>query len=115
MTMTKLSNALRRGAKKHKQGFDDYTVEIDGELCTCAWGAIAVGKIRKAHPTEEEISALACNLYTEYDGGPPIACPICTPLGAPGHNSLADTIASLNDKHHWTREQIADWLQEQGY
>jgi hypothetical protein len=38
----------------------------------------------------------------------PVKCPGCDKLTSP--RSLEKVIVDLNDRHKWTREQIADWL-----
>lgn len=37
-----------------------------------------------------------------------VSCPVCFT-----HTTLRRTIICLNDNHRWTREQIADWLDEE--
>lgn len=106
----KFSMAIRLGAMLRPQGFGDL------------WTA----KVSEAQPTVIEscalgaaFDALGCGCDDPWRGNPPIAiavwllqpatCPLCPNL--PGQRQ--GLIVHLNDNHRWTREQIADWVQEQ--
>lgn len=94
--VTKLSEAIRIGAKIRPQGFTD--LFADGKSCALgaayegATGSMCAnyeyGKITKQFPVIGNGSSL---------------------------NSLGEKIYRMNDYQRKTREQIADWLAEQGY
>lgn len=51
----------------------------------------------------EELSASLPGSHVSVD------CPVCDK--SPHRELLPDIIIHINDEHHWTREQIADWLE----
>jgi len=92
----KLSEAIRIGAKMHPQGFDRYiSVDDHGQLVTCALGAAA--QARGILDVGDLCSAF----------------PILNQLASP-HSGLTvfRHIQRLNDFKHWTRERIADCVEE---
>lgn len=102
----KLSEAIRLGSMVHPQGFGkSRQVDYRGITHTCALGAVttAIG-----NPAYEAMHVLlpalnwmstcpACNLFSRSPG-----------VGA----GMPILIAHLNDSHHWTREAIADWVEQ---
>jgi len=107
----KFSAAIRLGATFHPQAF--------GSLCsrdehfqvsrTCALGAgmEALGYLVTEFAFQEFIKDGIVNRFglLQLDG-----CPMCSTKVGPTFN----VIAHLNDKHGWTREAIADWLEQKG-
>lgn len=95
----KLSEAIRKGATYAPQAFDTY-VETNG--ATCALGAAYQGvKGNTATNTDVvgEIWEVFPQLATEIDV----------------RGDLFAVITFMNDKEHKSREEIADWLAQQGY
>lgn len=90
----RLSEAIRLGAMLKPQAFGEYNT---GNT-TCALGAAM------------DASNLRCSeelhvLWSWIDGT--AMCPAC----ADGERHIGHIIAAhLNDRHRWTREQIADWV-----
>lgn len=99
----KLSEAIRKGAKLRPQCT---TGRFFGNIGTCALGA-AVEAVT-GHPHHTDGTALAV-LHKEWKflnprkKGDGIAL-----------SSIGQKIVQMNDNEHMTREQIADWLAEQG-
>jgi hypothetical protein len=101
----KLSEAIRLGSALRKQAFDAYFVDSR----SCAIGAAAeamgcaYGDRPSAHMLLHHFPAL---LYTStYPCG-------CNFEDQQGLVSLVETIIiHLNDRHHWTRERIATWIE----
>lgn len=88
----KLSAAIRVGAKLRPQGFG--IAFGDGKSC-------ALGAAYEAHFGEQ------------YTGGKFFPFTLMgQTFGIDG--SIIDAIWNKNDKHRWTREHIADWLESQG-
>jgi hypothetical protein len=112
----KLSEAIRAGAKIRPQCHGGLFQIDGGEIKSCALGAALEGAGLYT-PSEEEIlaSTTLLNKWSELGGGDYL-CP------SPRHPSedteefhLEILIEHLNDVHRWTRERIADWLEEKGY
>lgn len=93
----KLSEALREGAKKHKQHFGYYEGPDDSR---CAVGAIfsALGMDRIWESTRMYREALPILFDSEFD--------------VEG-NSLMDQIIALNDGERKSFEEIAQWLESE--
>lgn len=119
----KLSEAIRAGAAMRPQGFHDYIRWIPDDagntvVCTCALGAAYEASTGQLPPSVDELDAA--------DGptsNPPsvlkqfadvLRVQVQHPL-RPVQGDVAHTIVSLNDTYKWTRERIADWLEQQGY
>lgn len=118
----KLSEAIRLGSMMKPQGFGNI---FDG-ISTCAIGAAldANGKLdewkeRRCSPASFgtwgerwcNVYEWWCNVYTSLGISMHhkswAVCPVCGET-----NLLTSIIAThLNDKHKWTREQIADWIE----
>jgi hypothetical protein len=82
----RLSECIRIGAKMKPQGFESY----DFQGRTCAIGAA--------------MDAIGGNLSVLLDM-----------VGRSAFWHMHDQIVWKNDYERWTREQIADWLESQGY
>ena len=102
-----LANAIRDGAKRRpEQAFGDYFV---GRRASCALGAAYEGIYRLAaemegrRPTKDLVSFFDCL------EGRVQACPV---EGCKKRLLLSAMIVHLNDRHEWSREQIAAWLEQ---
>jgi hypothetical protein len=107
----KLSEAIREGAKLRPQGFGAFfTTDEDDKTCSCAVGAAIEALTGKTHVHDEEVAA------TIREGWELFKSARIAPGGA-YHDWLPRLldISKRNDIRHHTREQIADWLSEQGY
>lgn len=94
VTTLRLSEAIRLGAMLKPQAFGTW---FDGEG-TCALGAA----IDALGITESNVLLLAQTIVGRA------RCPVCGCDGAQFH-----LVPHLNDDHHWTRERIADWVEQQ--
>jgi hypothetical protein len=104
-----LASAIRAGASRRpEQAFGDYFV---GRRASCALGAAYEGMYRLAadmsgqRPTKDLTSFFDCLEGTIR------SCPV---EGCKKRLLLAAMIVHLNDHHSWSREKIADWLEENG-
>ncbi len=122
-----LAEAMRLGAMQTPQAFEDYANHNGG---TCALGAAMIGsgactmhQLLNLTGDEEDGLIAVYPILT----GQRVVCPHpdCKSFHyssiekrmvdcvMAGH--LSQIIAHLNDAHRWTRPQIADWLEAQGY
>ena len=127
MQQQKLSAYIREGAKKRPQAFDDYIriYQVDEdhawgpcEYRTCAIGAAYEGITGKMPKPDGEDRGLV--KATIYNATGIKGCKIPYPPESFGagfkiHPDILDLVTSLNDTEHWTREQIADYLESLGY
>ncbi len=90
----KLSQAIRLGATFHPQCITYYRVkDMEGKtIATCALGAAM-----------EALGPRSVGKSNIMERFPEIS------------NNLCDEIIKRNDRLYQTREQIADWLESQGY
>ncbi len=93
----RVHEAMRLGAMLDGQAF--YQLQ-DRDGNTCAMGAALKAATGKATWTDK---ALAFSAWMVRE---PAVCPACTFT-----DDVMNTVVHLNNHHHWTREQIADWLQ----
>jgi hypothetical protein len=121
----KLSEAIRKGATLHPQVFGCFVgwaqEEEDGTpiMGTCAIGA-AYEAITGNLPTnpfdDTTIEALLLDeideMNDEFGDERVIGYP--SQLGLTRHEEVTSVIACLNDFYAWKREDIADYLQEEG-
>lgn len=95
-----LSDAIRLGAMLKPQAFGGMLK--DGGTCALGAAADALGCLHSAMSPR-------CEIVTRYPWlsiRTQTVCPACS-----YRPQWFDTvIAHLNDEHHWTREQIADWV-----
>ena len=105
----KLSQLILEGARLTLPVQEHYSrQDIDGNVeYACALGAAVVGMFGKgigrvSFPMVEE--ALGKDLMRKAVYNPVTGKVV----------ELSDAIAELNDYHHWSRERIAEWLQEIG-
>jgi hypothetical protein len=103
-----LAAAIRVGAERRpEQAFGDYFV---GRRASCALGAAYEGMYRLAEdmggkrPTKDLTWFFDC-LESTFRW-----CPVD---GCKKHLVLSTMIVHLNDRHQWSREQIATWLEQQ--
>lgn len=122
-TIKRLAESMLEGAKKRPQ-----TVEVlfhradgldgnpNGEICSCALGAAWEGshpefdavkwyETRLTKPFNEVIGLSEVREYFDHFETIIVIDPT-DQIGA----KLDSIIIDLNDRHHWTREEIADWL-----
>ena len=102
----KLSEAIRLGAMNRPQAFGAF--EHRGGTCALGAACEAIGlsiEVANHAHISERLQSLFPVLRTQR-----VACPVC---GRVQHCSLASLIADLNDRHRWTREAIADWVESQ--
>lgn len=122
----KLSEAIRLGAMVHPQGFGalishDWNGDRSRIRETCALGAAWVASGGASHEAIVTADLVTWRGYTRAGGRILILdlpdawtgtlnlqtdCPERC-----GNGTLAGTIQHLNDQHHWTREQIADFVE----
>lgn len=111
MDKLSLANAIRLGSMLHPQGYHRYvksTTNPDRTVtvtATCALGAAAVA-IGKKRLTDNYADSLEY-WHSELSGRS--TCPVCPYIFASTRENI---IAHLNDHHKWTREDIADWVDQ---
>lgn len=94
------SEAIREGAKLRPQGFGE--LHANGKSCAIGAGREAIyGTTESEQEQYDEIRTLFPYLQTLSP------CPAC-----PLRMTLFIAAYHLNDFHEWTREAIADWLEE---
>ena len=105
-----LAEAIRKGAMQRPQAFEVYVGK--GSSSTCAVGAAFEGITGSIAPTIGDDEILEAMAQAGIGVEPRQPCPECghLTLDASGPLGILVTIFHLNDDHHWTREQIADWL-----
>ena len=100
----KLSEAIREGAKLRPQAYRDYFKE---------GGSCALGAAYEITHGQFEFQ-IGGSISVQLDNDFPA-------LNAPyvdhvlGEITIRHAITTRNDNLHWTREQIADWLEAQGF
>lgn len=125
----RLSDAIRKGAMQRPQivgymfyvpkeyvvgeatGVTGLIVSLkDGVLSSCALGAAWEGTYGEPQSGvfkwDEDMQRELKSVYPELTRA--VRCPVCPKDNGP--MSLESVIVDLNDLHHWTREEIADWL-----
>jgi hypothetical protein len=120
----RLSEAIRAGSKlrphntqsgyHEREGFDMERGEHIISSCALAAAAEAVNPLCAPDPCFVEDREAAIDKTLEVNFGVMLdtaaTCPVC-PLGHP--DNLFQVIAHLNDLHCWTREEIADFVEEE--
>ena len=107
MSKMKMSEAMRKGAKKSYQAF--HTLYKSGchqsHPYACAIGAMAIGfGFKKCDIIDRDYSDIDSRLGTKVEH------PINGSL-----LRIEDIIISLNDTHQWNRGRIARWLEKIGF
>jgi len=113
-----LADAIRLGSAQHPQAFGGYYEHNGGDVtAVCAVGAAMLvwgifhtrtGKLRRPSVVEDHVH----EVFAHYDlfKARGSACP---QVGCEAFlNTRLCLIAHLNDDHKWSREAIADWLDE---
>jgi hypothetical protein len=103
MKRMKLSTAIRKGAKlKPLQHFGDF-YNVD-RTASCAFGAACDAV--SADPTICDI----CDIFpiTSFTN---VECPECH-YPSFGRFEMIELVPHLNDTHRWTRERIADFVEQ---
>jgi hypothetical protein len=102
----KLSEAIREGAKLRPQTFGSFfDTNSENVVCSCTLGAAFEGKTGYVSLKLEYVNQLH-----------PVFPELATQVELNGlRRDLAQAVTQLNDGERWTREQIADWLEEKGY
>jgi hypothetical protein len=77
-------------------------------VCAIGASALVAGALRPLGPTRYQLSFEA--LYAAFPelATPDVACPHCGKRA-----TLHEVIVDLNDNHFWTREKVADWIEQQ--
>ena len=96
MTM-RLSEAISLGAMLHPQAFEMLR-SPDGQTCALGAALDAVGGPQSSY----------LDLYCHW---PDMLHLVVTHPVLGVRTFLEDAIAGLNDRHRWTREAIADWVE----
>jgi hypothetical protein len=119
---TKLSTLIRRGAQIRPQACGSFVYTVwplkngipTPETCTCALGAAYEALTGELPDPFASFDSITTFLQDSTDSQ-------WTEIPYPDETSLAkdtdqttDVVVSLNDYYHWTREQIADYLEQQG-
>ena len=95
-TTLKLSEAIRLGSMLKPQGFRCGSARM-GARQTCAFGA-AQDALGRVIGWDDPLTAI-------------VTTQVCPSCGGRQHSNLA-VVIHLNDDHRWTREQIADWVEQ---
>jgi hypothetical protein len=99
-----LAEAILEGAKRRpKQSFGTY---FDGKGGSCALGAAYEGIYLLPRNVGEAMPHRLDRFFHCLEN----VSRRC-PAGCKKHIPIGAMIIHLNDDHHWTREQIADWLE----
>lgn len=131
----KLSEAIREGAKKREQCFgtifaSQWEDTVDGppkmiECKSCAWGAALEGA-GLVNPATDDLDPdydeylekfdglMEAHLIDSYGTFGQVSCPEPACELADHQYDIPYMVEKLNDMHHWTREQIASWLEGLG-
>lgn len=96
----RLSDAIRLGAMLRPQTREDYFA--DGG--SCALGAAF--EAAKGYTRSEQMNFVECIEFPIL--GVPASCPVCN---RDTEDEAASVVVHLNDRHFWTREAIADWVE----
>lgn len=106
MSVIKLSEAIREGAKLRPQGRNAWFAEAKGgQIYSCALGAAYEALFGLPPKNENGLRLVGDKLesiYPELEDSTSAGIWLC------------NEISRRNDCMRQTREQIADWLQEQG-
>lgn len=121
----RISEAIRIGSLLRPQAFGAHFSE-DGGSCATGAAMEAIG-IEPAVPVITDVTTLIGNpIYVKWRATPgyvrrfDLVCPVCgdpcldkvyTICGNPSPGGLVAIIVHLNNEH-WTREQIADWVEQ---
>jgi len=102
-----LAAAIRKGAERRPdQAFGDYFV---GRRASCALGAAYEGMYRLAEDMDGRGPTKDLGWFFDCLENVVRFCPA---KDCRKHLVLSSLIVHLNDAHHWTRDEIATWLEE---
>lgn len=115
----KVSEAIREGAGFYKQGIDRLVHQCQGEWHVCAWGSAMI-HVLECPP--ERINPLSDADWDFFSGALDVDVNERIPLTLPipyapknwDEESLWWKVVRLNDDLRWSREQIADYLEQHG-
>lgn len=114
LEITKLSQAIREGAKLRPQITFLLFAEVpeeDGAIGSCAFGAAleALGRKADAMMPQSDVHVL---MHEHFPGllRQLVKHPVTGDV-----ETLYYVVTDLNDFKHWSREQSADWLEKLGY
>ena len=97
----KLSEAIRIGSKLHPQFFGQLRGWVGDRMGTCVLAA-AVDGLSKAHNGDMLLHQAWPIMLLR------VSCPACErPIDTIQHRMI-----HLNDDHRWSRETIADWVEQ---
>ena len=100
-----LADAIAAGARRRPQAFGAYFSDEGG---SCALGAAYEGAYALPRDAAHAVRPRLDRLFDCLENVRrrcPVGCKKRLPLNA--------IILHLNDDHHWTREQIVDWLKRE--
>lgn len=106
-----ISRLMREGSSilpKHKEEYFSYVDDTNIITGACAIGAAAIAALGSTKSCTE-LSSTAHHL-TCFFGKKQTIHPV-----KKVKENMAAIILDLNDFQNWTREQIADWLEKEGY
>lgn len=102
----KLSEAIREGAKKRPQSIGAMFEKSADGIKSCALGAAYEAV------TGRTDDCLQASIFIVRHFNSLSSHPETLPCGCyVGYIDLEDAIVHLNDKHSYSREQIADWVE----
>lgn len=107
----KLSQAIRVGASFREQAFGNFFQA--GKSCALGAALEALGIVKEVKQTTWGLSNSSCS---DAMGTLVQRFPFLKEIThrTPGED-YSQVIVDLNDHDEWSREKIADWLEEQGY
>lgn len=120
---TRLSEAIRLGAAVTRPAKFNWIQKLQGGLASpvytaCAMGAAYIGTFAITEDIERGLNAAARTGVGTLKAALRETYPVLLkeakhPEMMLGRNTwtVQDIIVSLNDSYHWTREQIADWVE----
>lgn len=125
--MIKFSEAMRLGAMLGPQAFG-YDFSGEEDAASCAFGAAVSGaglQIKSVQSVEDEepevVGELLRAKYARIAGYvllPPewgslrIIKAECCVAGCKYNDCVLGVVTHLNDNHRWTRQEIADWVEQ---
>ena len=109
----KLSEAIRLGAMLHPQAFDAFRTP-EGHTCVMAAAADAAGLVttpgRSPMPALRETFPILNTIITG-DHRFQVDCQYAADFDLEGE--LTQILVFMNDCLHWSRERIADWIEQE--
>ena len=117
--MNTLSSAIRLGATLRPQAFGQFFQICNGVKCSCVIGAAIEGMELQSPPQGFLEWLLNCfkqgevSRFNRLERQFPILNEYVDWPVESAHAQAKTVLimADLNDKHHWSRERIADWIE----